>query len=160
MRKVADRISNESQGKRSTFEKASNSKFLVCISPSPSSSKCIRWTARAAEAFHAPWIAVYVENTDEDNLNDNQKKNLLSNVRLAEKLGAEVVNLNGYDIAAAITEYAKLSGITNIVIGKSRNKKTLRNLFDMDFEDKLVSFCPILKCTLYLGIQLESHTKK
>ncbi|QLY79817.1 sensor histidine kinase KdpD [Clostridium intestinale] len=142
MRKVADRISNESQSKRSTFEKASNSKFLVCISPSPSSSKCIRWTARAAEAFHAPWIAVYVENTDEDNLNDNQKKNLLSNVRLAEKLGAEVVNLNGYDIAAAITEYAKLSGITNIVIGKSRNKKTLRNLFDMDFEDKLVSFLP------------------
>ncbi|ERK28433.1 sensor histidine kinase [Clostridium intestinale] len=142
MRKVADRISNESQSKRSTFEKASNSKFLVCISPSPSSSKCIRWTARAAEAFHAPWIAVYVENTDEDNLNDNQKKNLLSNVRLAEKLGAEVVNLNGYDIAAVITEYAKLSGITNIVIGKSRNKKTLKNLFDMDFEDKLVSFLP------------------
>lgn len=142
MRKVADRISNENQGKRSFLEKVSNTKFLVCISPSPSSSKCIRWTARAAEAFHAPWIAVYVENTDEDNLNDSQKKDLISNVRLAEKLGAEVVNLNGYDIAAVITEYAKLSGITNIVIGKSRNKKTLRNLFDMDFEDKLISFLP------------------
>ena len=58
---------------------------------------------------------------------------------LAERLEAEIETLNGHDVAPVVAEYAKHSGITNIVIGKSRNKKTLRSLFEMDLEDKLIS---------------------
>lgn len=139
MRKAADRISHNNENERKLSEKTANIKLLVCMSSSPSSAKCIRWTARTAEAFHAPWTAVYVENNENEYLKEEQKKNLQTNIALAEQLGADVVTISGFDIASAVAQYAKLLGITNIVIGKSRSKKTLKNLFEMDFEDKLIS---------------------
>lgn len=138
MRKAADRISHDNQTEKRTLEKMANIKMLVCISPSISSAKCIRWTARTAEAFHAPWTVVYVENAESEYYTDEQKKNIRNNMELAERLGAEIVTLNGHDVAAVVSEYAKLSGITNIVIGKSRNRKTL-SLFEKNLEDKLIS---------------------
>ncbi|MBP1754902.1 MAG: histidine kinase [Firmicutes bacterium] len=136
MRKAADWISHHS---RVSTDKTTNTKLLVCISSSPSSAKCIRWTARMAEALHAPWVVVYVENNQHERLGEESKKILQSNVELAEQLGAEVATLNGKDIATTVAQYAKLSGITNIVVGKSRNKKTLATLFEPYFEDKLIS---------------------
>jgi len=138
MRKAADRISNNNyEGVLS--EKTTSTKILVCISSSPSSAKCIRWTARTAEAFHAPWVAVYVENKENEKLSEEEKKCFQTNVELAEQLGAEITILNGLDIAVTIAEYAKLSGITNIVIGKSRRRKLLHNILEMDLEEKLIS---------------------
>ncbi len=151
MRKTADRISYENQNERSMSEKMANIKFLVCFGPSPSSAKCIRWTARAAEAFHAPWTALYVENVEDDNLNEIQQKNIKANMELIAKLGGEIVTFSGYDIANIVSEYAKVSGITNIVIGKSRNKKTIKNLFEMDFEDKLISLLPSIEIHIIPG---------
>jgi len=139
MRKAADRISHDNQNELRLSEKMANIKLLVCISSSPSSAKCIRWTARTAEAFHAPWVAVYVENMESDYFSDSEKKNIRDNLDLAARLGAEIVTLNGHDIASVVAEYAKLAGITNIAIGKSRNKKTLKSLFEVDLEDKLIS---------------------
>lgn len=143
LRKATDRISNVNQSERFMKEKMANTKFLVCISGSPSSAKCIRWTARAAEAFHAHWIAIYVE--EEDSLTTEQKQTVRNNMELAEKMGAEVNTLLGHDIAETIAEYARLAGITNIVVGKSRNKKTIQSLFEMDFEDRLISLLPSIE---------------
>ncbi len=151
MRKTADRISNDNQHERRTSEKMANTKLLVCIGPSPTSAKCIRWTARAAEAFHSHWTALYVESIDSDYLSKEQQKTIRANIELAEKLGAEIVTLTGYDVAAVVSEYAKLSGITNIVIGKSRTKRTLKSLFDMDFEDKLISLLPSIEIHIIPG---------
>jgi two-component system sensor histidine kinase KdpD len=139
MRKAADRISHINQNEGILSDKTTNTKMLVCISSSPSSAKCIRWTARTAEAFHAPWVAVYVENRDNDFKTVAERKSFQANVELAEQLGAELTTLTGQDIAATVAQYAKLSGITNIVIGKSRKRKTFRTLFEMDLEDKLIS---------------------
>jgi two-component system, OmpR family, sensor histidine kinase KdpD len=139
MRKAADRISHNNQKEGMLSDKTANIKMLVCISGSPSSAKCIRWTARTAEAFHAPWVAVHVENRENERWSEEQKKNFQSNVELAEQLGAEITILSGHDVATTVAQYAKLSGITNIVIGKSRNRKILHNLFEMDLEDKLIS---------------------
>ncbi len=160
MRKTADKLSYENQKERSLSEKMANIKFLVCIGPSPSSAKCIRWTARAAEAFHAPWTALYVENTENGNLTQTQEKNIKDNMELAGKLGGEIITLNGYDIAEVVSEYAKVSGITNIVIGKSRNKKTVKSLFEMDFEDKLISLLPHIEVHIIPGsITYRSYRK-
>lgn len=145
LRKIADRISNENQHERRMTEKMASTKILACISPSPSSEKCLRWASRAAEAFHAQWEAVYVESIDSASLTGEQQKNIRSNMDLAERLGAQVVALTGDDIATAVSEYARLSGITNIVIGKSRNKKTLKNLFEVDLEDKLIALLPSIE---------------
>ncbi len=160
MRKAADRISNENQHERRTTEKMVNTKMMVCIGSSPSSAKCIRWTARAAEAFHAQWVALYVESIESDHLIPQQQKILRENMDLAEKLGAETVSLTGHDIAVSVSEYAKLSGITNIVVGKSRNKKTLGNLFEMDFEDKLISLLPSIEVHIIPGATARRDYKR
>lgn len=151
IRKVADWISNENQSERRLSEKMANIKLLVCISPSPSSAKCIRWTARTANAFHAPWVAVYVERLNSQYFSDDEKQSVRNNLDLAEQLGAEVVTLNGDDVAAVVSEYAKLSGITNIVIGKSRNRKTIRSLFETDLEDKLIALLPSIEVHIIPG---------
>jgi two-component system sensor histidine kinase KdpD len=160
LRCTADKISYENQNERSLSDKMANTKMLVCFGSSPSSAKCIRWTARAAEAFHASWVALYVENTESEHLTPEQQKTIRANIDLAEKLGAEIVNLTGHDIAVVISEYAKLSGITNIVIGKSRNKKTLKNLFDIDFEDKLISLLPSIEIHIIPGTAAKRNYKK
>ncbi len=160
LRCAADKISSENQSERSLSDKMANTKLLVCIGASPSSAKCIRWTARAAEAFHASWAALYVESTESEDLSAEQQKTIRANLDLAEKLGAEIVNLSGHDIAATVSEYAKLSGITNIVVGKSRNKKTLKNLFDMDFEDKLISLLPNIEIHIIPGSVAKRNYKE
>jgi len=142
MRKATERISHGNQYERIITNKMASNKMIVCISPSPSSAKCIRWTARSAEASHTPWVAVYVETMSSHNLKEDQKKSLQANFGLAERLGAETVTLDGDDVASVVAEYAKLSGITNIIVGKSRNRKTIRSLFEMDFEDRLISQLP------------------
>ena len=142
MRKAADRISRYYQKEPVLVEKKASTNILVCVSTSPTAKKSIRWTARTAEAFHAPWIALYVENVENKYLTETEKESLQANLDLAELLGAKIVTLNGHNVASVIAEYAKHSGITNIVIGKSRNKKTLISLFETHIEDRLISLLP------------------
>jgi len=160
MRKAADRISNENQNERRLSEKMANTKMLVCIGSSPSSARCIRWTARAADAFHAHWVALYVESIEGNALTKEQQKTIRANMDLAEKLGAEIVTLTGHDIAVSVSEYAKLSGITNIVIGKSRNRKTLKSLFEEDFEDKLIFLLPSIEVHIIPSSTIRRDYKK
>lgn len=160
MRKAADRISHYNQSELRMAEKMASTKLLVCIGPSPSSAKCIRWTARTSEAFCAPWVAVYVENMESRYLTENEQMNIKQNMDLAEQLGAEIVTLNGDDIASVIAQYAKMSGITNIVIGKSRNKKTLKNFFALDLEDQLITLIPGIEIHIIPGIPSQKAFKK
>jgi len=142
LRKTTDIISHENLSELNTANKKLNPRFLVCVGPSPSSAKCIRWTARTADAFHAPWTALYVETPSSVKLSELAKKNIRNNMELAARLGAQQMTLNGYDIASTVAEYAKLLAITNIVVGKSRNKKTIYNLIKGNFEDKLIDLLP------------------
>ncbi|MBS6339855.1 MAG: two-component sensor histidine kinase, partial [Eubacterium limosum] len=136
MRKAADRIVSGAGTKK---KKVPFSKMLVCVGPSPSSSHCIRTTARIADAFHIPWVALYVKTSDRTYADISERKNLQDNMNLAEQLGAEIVTMQGDDMAMVISEYIKQSGITNVVIGKGRNKP---NPFKEDLEDQLLSMNP------------------
>ena len=131
MRKAADRVSKDvARGDTPASEK-----ILVCIGPSPSSARCIRAAARMAEAWHAPWVAVTVLRGDESDA-------VRENTALAGRLGAKIVSLQGTDIALTISEYAKLTGITNIVIGKRKRQDVFRNPFKAEFADRLAFLLP------------------
>ena len=145
LRKAADRIGYDNQAERRTAEKMVSTRFLVCIGPSPSSARCIRWAARAAEAFHAQWSALYVETPDSEYFTKEQQSVLRTNMDLAAKLGAEIVTISGTDVVISTAEYARLSGITNIVVGKSRRHSLLQKLFQEDFEDRLIGLLPSIE---------------
>ncbi|EUJ18393.1 universal stress protein [Listeria aquatica] len=127
-RKAADRISSSNQKEART----SNTNWLVCVDTSLSAKKLIRWTARAAEAFHGTFTALHVSSGKP--LSKDETERLRENMELAEELSAETVTITGSELATAISEYANLSGVTNIVIGKSKKHNWI---FGEDLEDTL-----------------------
>lgn len=151
LRKTASRVSHNNLSESKTLEKHASSKLLCCVGSSPASAKCIRWTARAAEAFQAPWGVIYVEDLENSLLSEEEKSFVQHNLDLARTLGAEVVTLHGDNVAETVAEYARLSGITNIVIGKSGRKSGVRRLFEKDLEDQLLLLLPNIEIHIIPG---------
>lgn len=154
-RKAADRISHDNLNVKKITDKFVGTKLMVCIKSSPSSARLIRWTARTAEAFHAPWIAVYVDNMTKEN-----ESEVNENLDLAKRLGAETVRLNGNDVVATIAEYAKISGVTNVVIGKTKHSNSIKRLIATDFEEKLIAMMPDVEIHIIPGTPEKSYREK
>lgn len=107
--------------------------ILTCLSASPSNAKVIRTAARMAKAFHGAFTALFVETPEFAGLSDADRKRISANVRLAEELGARITTTYGNDPAVQIAEYARISGISKVVLGRSPHREGLRrtkNLVD------------------------------
>lgn len=93
--------------------------ILICLSSSPSNAKVIRTAARMANAFKGAFTALFVETPHSRELSSPYREELRKNLKLAEQLGAKVATVYGEEVAYQIAEYAKISGITKIVMGRS-----------------------------------------
>ena len=93
--------------------------ILVCLSSAPSNAKIIRTAATMAQAFHCSFTALFVQTPSYEGMPDADRERLRANVRLAQSLGAAVETVFGDDVSYQIAEYARLSGVTKIVIGRS-----------------------------------------
>ena len=100
-------------------EKQKKEHILVCLSSSPSNEKIIRTAAQMAQAFQAGFTALYVQTAEKTEKTPEDLARLQKHVRLAEQSGAEIVTTHSEDIALQIAEYARISEVTRIVIGKS-----------------------------------------
>ena len=98
-------------------------RILVCVSASPTSSDVIRRAAKLSKQTGAELIALYVE--DSEMHNAAQEKTVHDHLDMAERLGAVITTIYGNDPATAIAQYARVSGITRIVLGKSPGKRSL-----------------------------------
>lgn len=117
--------------------------ILVCLSSAPSNAKIIRTAARMAKAFHSPFTALFVETPDFSVMSEENKKRLRENMRLAEQLGAKIETVFGEDVSFQISEFARLSGVSRIVIGRSTAKQ--RYFFSkMSLTEKLIAHAPNL----------------
>ena len=56
-------------------------------------------------------------------MSEEDKKRLRENIHLAEQLGATIETVYGDDVAFQITEFARLSGVSKIVVGRSCPQK-------------------------------------
>lgn len=119
-----------------------NEHIMVCLSSAPSNAKVIRTAARMAEAFHGSFTALFVETPGTPELEDKSRIKLRENLRLAEQLGAQIATVYGEDIPAQIAEYAKVSRVSKIVIGRSAHMGRWRA--KSNFVDKLTSLAPNL----------------
>ena len=93
--------------------------ILACLSSAPSNAKIIRTAARMAQAFHGSFTALFVQTPNQEAMPENDKERLRAHIRLAESLGARIETVFGDEVSYQIAEYARLSGITKIVIGRS-----------------------------------------
>lgn len=126
------------------MEKAvTNSKehILVCLSPAPSNTKIIQTAAAMAKAFNATFSALYVKTPASASMTAEDAERLLANIRFSEASGASVVTVCGNDIAFQIAEYARLSGVTKVVIGRTVIGKR-RFIGKPTLTEKLISLAP------------------
>ncbi len=128
LRRTADRVNKKAEQGRlpdKSSDYYAGEHILICLSSSPSNAKVIRTAARMAYAFHAAFTALFVETPNTKELNDENRKRLRQNLKLAEQLGAKIATVYGEDIPYQISEYARISGVSKIVIGRSNYKTSL-----------------------------------
>lgn len=95
-------------------------KVLVCVGPGKSSAAVIRAAGTKAGALNAKLLAVYVETPRSSILSESGREELLSNLRLAEKIDAETITLTGRNIAKTIVDFARERGVSKIYAGKPK----------------------------------------
>lgn len=93
--------------------------ILVGLSSAPSNARIIRTAATMAAAFGCKFTALFVRTPNYDAMSDADKERLRASTELAQKLGATVETVFGDDVSYQIAEYARLSGVTKIVVGRS-----------------------------------------
>lgn len=93
--------------------------ILVGLSSAPSNARITRTAATMAAAFGCSFTALFVRTPNYDAMSDTDKERLRANTKLAEELGATVETVFGDDVSHQIAEYARLSGVTKIVVGRS-----------------------------------------
>ncbi|MGF7141683.1 two-component system sensor histidine kinase KdpD [Anaerotaenia torta] len=124
LRRTADqvnRISLQSGEQAQSSGPYPNEHILVCLSPSPSNAKVIRTAARMADAFHGMFTALFVETPKTSDGKNNGQTWLKEHLRLAEQLGAQIATVYGEDVPGQIAEYAKVSRVSKIVMGRSNH---------------------------------------
>ena len=122
LRRTADRLSRTAQKKGNESAVRAGEHILVCLSSAPSSARVIRTAARMAEAFHSGFTALYVEGEQTKEMKGDELKRLRDNIRLAEQMGAQIATVYGDEPAVQIAEYARVSGVTKIVIGRPNQR--------------------------------------
>lgn len=145
LRRCADRVNllTESARIQSRGDYHTDEHILVCLSSSPSNAKIIRTAARMARAFRGNFTALFVETSVTAEMNGNDNKRLRDNIRLAEQLGAHIETVYGEDVPYQIAEFARLSGVSKIVIGRSNATK--RSIFSKPtLTERLISNAPNL----------------
>lgn len=121
LRRMADRINKIAEKGEAVRETSyPGEHILTGISPSLSNGRVIRTAARMADAFHGAFTALYVQTSHDKNLPDTDKKILRENMELAEKLGARVITMYGDDVVQQIAEYARMAGVSKIVLGRTK----------------------------------------
>lgn len=128
LRRMADKVNRLAILEHIQNELGENGEYyqgehiMTCISAAPSCKKVIRSASRMAYAFHAKFTALYVETTALQNAEPAVKKARDENIHLAEALGAKVVTVFGDDIAFQIAEYARVSSVTKLVLGRTNHR--------------------------------------
>ena len=123
MRRTADQLNRTAVQEKKGKAARAGDHILICLSSAPSNAKVIRTAARMAEAFHSGFTALFVQTPETKELSGENITRLRSNLRLAEQLGAQIATVYGADPAEQIAEYARVSGITKIVMGRVNHRQ-------------------------------------
>lgn len=118
-----------------------NEHILVCLSSSPSNERVVKTAVRMASDPGSQLTALYVRTPDFESMDPADRDRLEANIRLAESSGAGIVTTHGEDIPEQIAEYARLSGVTRIIIGINSSRRR-RLFFKPTLTERLFELVP------------------
>jgi two-component system sensor histidine kinase KdpD len=102
-------------------------RVAVCISSNLASQQLIARGARLSEGLDAEFYVVHVP--VEEDMDDEAKKSLMTNIRFAQNLGATYLELKSGDIASAVARFVREYKVTQIIFGRSAVKGLRRFLY-------------------------------
>lgn len=159
LRRTADRVNRIAEEERSLQDNQdyhTGEHILVCITASPSSAKVIRTASRLADAFHGKLTGLCVETPSMQDADEKTKAALRNNLEMAKLLGARIVTVFGSDVAAQIAQYAIVSNVSKIVIGRT-NHFTIHPLYRSELLEKLTYMAPNIDVYIIPDMQ---HAKR
>ncbi len=124
------------------MEQKQQERILVCLSSAPSNANIIRTGAKMAAAFGGSLTALYVQTLNREQLGPENRQRLQSHIRLAESLGAVITTVSGEDVAFQIAEFARLSGVTKVILGRSGMGRRLFG--EKPLTERLIALAPNL----------------
>ncbi len=145
LRRTADRVDDQMrawrdlQGQERVWH--TRDAILLCIGHGSGNEKLVRTAARLAAKFGSVWHAVYVETPQLHGLPENQRRAILSALRLAQELGAETATLSEPQEDKAILRYAREHNLGKIVIGRRQHRRWFSR---ESFADRLARRAPDL----------------
>lgn len=130
IRRMADRMAHQSQDHTLSPTASAGECVLVYVTADEGSFKVIRAAANLAQSLYATFIAVAFEYADdEDGPDAKEWHRLTEHLNMAEELGAQVVMLQGDDIAQQLIQYAQICGATQLVVGSAVGLRRLPGAF-------------------------------
>lgn len=116
-------------------------RILVAMSSNPPyTAALLRKASRIAGRLNSDWYCVYVQTAGEraDRIDSTIQRTLVTNIQLAQTMGAEVVKLEGEDVAEALCKFATKKGVTLLIIGQSKRSR-LHHLVKGSVVEQLVN---------------------
>ncbi|MFV3416164.1 ATP-binding protein [Pseudomonas nitroreducens] len=101
-------------------------RLLVGVDGEHNAERLVRHASRVAERRHLPWSLVHVETGEPRS--EESRMQLQNAQQLAERLGGDVVELRGGEVARTLVEHAKERRATLVLVGRSR-QRWYRQLF-------------------------------
>ncbi|HEY4307543.1 MAG TPA: universal stress protein [Gemmatimonadaceae bacterium] len=98
-------------------------RLMVAMSSSPPyTAALLRKASRIAGRLNSDWYCVYVQTPEErpDRIDSTVQRKLVDNIQLAQSMGAEVVKLEGNNVAATLSAFAAAHGVTLLMVGQSK----------------------------------------
>jgi two-component system, OmpR family, sensor histidine kinase KdpD len=92
-------------------------RMAVCVSGNPTGQYLIARGARMARRMDAELYVVHVDR--EFGLKDSKDAALTANLRFAESLGANVVQLKGRSVADSVANFVRTKHITQVIFGRA-----------------------------------------
>jgi two-component system sensor histidine kinase KdpD len=106
-------------------------RVLVCITPRTNADVMIRRGRRQADRFHGDLFVAYVE---QPLLNADDQASLDQNMAIAREVNAQVEILSGEEPIAALLDFARSKGVTQIFVGHSKRKGWWHRIFGTPLE--------------------------
>ncbi|MCU0616538.1 MAG: universal stress protein [Gemmatimonadaceae bacterium] len=98
-------------------------RIVVAMSSNPPFTRRLLLRAsRIAGRLNSDWYCVYVRTPAEQQhrMDSATERGLVDNVQMAQRMGAEIVQLQATDVAGALLEFARTRGVRLLVVGQSR----------------------------------------
>lgn len=163
LRRMAERVKRIAEEERSIqgdLDYHTGEHILVCISAADSNAKVIRTAARLAYAFHCQFTGLYVETPAMQEADHQMKARLKEHMELAKTLGAKIITVFGKDVGRQIAEYASISNVSKVVIGRT-NHRFLFERPGSEILEKLSYMAPNIDVYIIPDIKGEGpHRKK